>query len=663
MASTPSTARKVHQGMLFKKGQINKSWKLRFFVLYDSRRLAYFEKETSTEPTKIIELSEVQAINVIPRTSIKPKFKPKSKGKVDVKLKSKDNDDDDDDQYQQQQQQQQQHNVNRIRISTANSTRQNRSVSAEFTPSQMQRRYTFQTIEEEPEDVTPRFKTFHSTPIFTAQSLSNPSPYQHAYHNAAPVSVADTMETMEDEPATPDLPPQQRMAMSTSPYNVMYQPYPFSANDLHGSAAANMPPLDALQLQASQSQTQHRMSLPLQPTKKVLKTRQNARGMIHRSSLPVPAVAAAYAPAQDFGHGDATVADAYGGGGGRHMSRSSEMDIQLPHFSSQSNTMPTHNPSIPQFNSLRDIHEQQKAAAQMHHVPQAPQLDHWIAPHQPQLQQHSQPPPTPESVQPLPPLKSKSMPSPGHFPSQQSLDMNPYIDVQYIFQPQYAQTPNPPPVAAMDHAQLQYGMHSLPPPISMQQQQHHHHHQVNMQHTPSYSPLQYPQSSSRTPSNNNSPHVVAVPVPVPMVMQSSRSAALATEAFEYNEDEITKMINAQIPQSKIGRVEYAPRRRSASNQAHTQLQPRRKSSALVSKPPYPEPRSASQTRNSKGSSSHLHHPQQQQQRVLSAHHRQPQPQPQQQNAPRQHRKRSKTQNSSSASEMAGFEITDEAMYD
>jgi len=97
MASTPSTARKVHQGMLFKKGQINKSWKLRFFVLYDSRRLAYFEKETSTEPTKIIELSEVQAINVIPRTSIKPKFKPKSKGKVDVKLKSKDNDDDDDD--------------------------------------------------------------------------------------------------------------------------------------------------------------------------------------------------------------------------------------------------------------------------------------------------------------------------------------------------------------------------------------------------------------------------------------------------------------------------------------------------------------------------------------------------------------------------------------
>eukprot|EP01084_Bolivina_argentea_P176683 305699_1 len=61
----------LHEGIIFKKGQINKSWKSRWFVLYDNRRLAYFENESSKsdDPIKEINLSEVHSINIIPHTA------------------------------------------------------------------------------------------------------------------------------------------------------------------------------------------------------------------------------------------------------------------------------------------------------------------------------------------------------------------------------------------------------------------------------------------------------------------------------------------------------------------------------------------------------------------------------------------------------------------
>ena len=64
--ASDSHSRKIYEGTIFKKGQINKSWKSRWFVLYNSRRLAYFENQTSNEPIKQIDLSDVHSINIIP---------------------------------------------------------------------------------------------------------------------------------------------------------------------------------------------------------------------------------------------------------------------------------------------------------------------------------------------------------------------------------------------------------------------------------------------------------------------------------------------------------------------------------------------------------------------------------------------------------------------
>ena len=69
--ASDSHSRKIYEGTIFKKGQINKSWKSRWFVLYNSRRLAYFENQTSNEPIKQIDLSDVHSINIIPTNDAK----------------------------------------------------------------------------------------------------------------------------------------------------------------------------------------------------------------------------------------------------------------------------------------------------------------------------------------------------------------------------------------------------------------------------------------------------------------------------------------------------------------------------------------------------------------------------------------------------------------
>ena len=68
-------SRKIHEGVIYKKGQFNKSWKERYFVLYNSRRLAYFAKKSELEPIKQIDLSDVQSINIIPNNGKKVKHK------------------------------------------------------------------------------------------------------------------------------------------------------------------------------------------------------------------------------------------------------------------------------------------------------------------------------------------------------------------------------------------------------------------------------------------------------------------------------------------------------------------------------------------------------------------------------------------------------------
>lgn len=80
--ASDSHSRKLHEGIIFKKGQINKSWKSRWFVLYNNRRLAYFENRNSNESIKEIDLSDVHSINIIPTQPDKNSLSKKRKSKI-----------------------------------------------------------------------------------------------------------------------------------------------------------------------------------------------------------------------------------------------------------------------------------------------------------------------------------------------------------------------------------------------------------------------------------------------------------------------------------------------------------------------------------------------------------------------------------------------------
>lgn len=67
----------IYEGIIYKKGAINKSWKERWFVLYSSRKLAYFDSRKSAECIKEIDLCNVQLLHVISNTNNSKKTKNK----------------------------------------------------------------------------------------------------------------------------------------------------------------------------------------------------------------------------------------------------------------------------------------------------------------------------------------------------------------------------------------------------------------------------------------------------------------------------------------------------------------------------------------------------------------------------------------------------------
>ena len=70
MSNLVTSDKSILKGLLFKKGQINKSWKERYFVLYSNRKLEYYEKEqdyiSKKNPIKTVDLSELISVSSIP---------------------------------------------------------------------------------------------------------------------------------------------------------------------------------------------------------------------------------------------------------------------------------------------------------------------------------------------------------------------------------------------------------------------------------------------------------------------------------------------------------------------------------------------------------------------------------------------------------------------
>eukprot|EP01083_Nonionella_stella_P020425 56633_1 len=202
--------------------------------------------------------------------------------------------------------------------------------------------------------------------------------------------------------------------------------------------------------------------------------------------------------------------------------------------------------------SLRDIH--QKGPNMMYPQHQnAPQLDHWIEAPPPRSLYEGD---VEEIVVDQPQFsKAKSMPAKPRFPSRQSIDMNPYIDQQYIFQPQTS------PYMAPHNAMYYSSGTSL--------------------------------NSSGT-SLTASPHIVAHPPqqqqvngspvmlahsPLPHQQQQPQSHQLRPPAIMTSNN-----VRKQVISNTIGSVKFAPRksvskmlkknRRTSKNDAHAQ---RRKS--------------------------------------------------------------------------------------
>eukprot|EP01084_Bolivina_argentea_P276006 470828_1 len=67
----------VYAGVLNKKGQVNKAWKKRWFVLYADRKLAYYASQNDVvnckDPINYIDLSKVTQVRVVNKQSSKPK--------------------------------------------------------------------------------------------------------------------------------------------------------------------------------------------------------------------------------------------------------------------------------------------------------------------------------------------------------------------------------------------------------------------------------------------------------------------------------------------------------------------------------------------------------------------------------------------------------------
>eukprot|EP01083_Nonionella_stella_P067163 177435_1 len=76
----------LHEGYLHKKGQINRSWKKRYFVLYSDKKLAYFNNEelSNNPPIHEVNLSTVLEVSLLP---FGKKVK-KSRGSLSLSTKS-----------------------------------------------------------------------------------------------------------------------------------------------------------------------------------------------------------------------------------------------------------------------------------------------------------------------------------------------------------------------------------------------------------------------------------------------------------------------------------------------------------------------------------------------------------------------------------------------
>lgn len=80
-ASGMSSPEVMMQGPLLKLGNVNRSFKLRYFVLYRNRTLAYWPSQTEEiygkDPMGVLEMSEVRAVKIVNKP---PKQKKSKKG-------------------------------------------------------------------------------------------------------------------------------------------------------------------------------------------------------------------------------------------------------------------------------------------------------------------------------------------------------------------------------------------------------------------------------------------------------------------------------------------------------------------------------------------------------------------------------------------------------
>lgn len=95
---TSNNDQSVFKSHLYKKGEYNKKWRERYFVLYNDRKLSWFEKEEDYKqkknPKNFFDLNEVIQISPIPtlkqyEKSLKNKRKNSKNNNKDTNTSSK----------------------------------------------------------------------------------------------------------------------------------------------------------------------------------------------------------------------------------------------------------------------------------------------------------------------------------------------------------------------------------------------------------------------------------------------------------------------------------------------------------------------------------------------------------------------------------------------
>eukprot|EP01084_Bolivina_argentea_P057327 104748_1 len=85
----------LYEGYLSKKGQINRSWKKRYFILFSDKKLAYYTSKelTHLQPINELNLSTVKELSLLPFSNNPPKKHSKSRTKsfTDIFMKKDNN--------------------------------------------------------------------------------------------------------------------------------------------------------------------------------------------------------------------------------------------------------------------------------------------------------------------------------------------------------------------------------------------------------------------------------------------------------------------------------------------------------------------------------------------------------------------------------------------